>query len=229
VISSTNAEQIYDTEDSTIEIDSPSVANDELILETTPASPSKRGQGPTTVDDELDYYRRKAIHQDILIFEMRALLQSGKGFGDILNLKELLGNFMAVVREKYGAINSTVLLRDDLEPGENFYRVKAFSGLDPEFPMSDSTNESLYMFKFPQDNGLLWQIIRQGNIFSVRDLQRDARFETAWEKWHLDILDSDLWCPLIKNGEVLGILTLGEKADGDQIGEDEYPFLLELA
>jgi len=57
------------------------------------------------VEDELEYYRNKAIHQDILIFEMRALLQSGKGFGNILNLKELLSNFMAVVQEKYGAIS----------------------------------------------------------------------------------------------------------------------------
>lgn len=226
---STNFELYNEVDDSTFEIDSPSVANDEHKVETTPARQLRRGQGPISVDEELDYYRKKAIHQDILIFEMRALLQSGKGFGDILNLNELLGNFMAVVREKYGAVNSTVLLRDDLEPGENYYRVKAFSGLDPEFPMSDESTESLYMFKFPQNNGLLWQIIRQGNVFSVRDLQRDARFESAWFKWHLGILESDLWCPLIKNGEVLGILTLGEKHDGSQISEDEYPFLQELA
>ena len=229
MIGSANAEQQYDVEDSTFEIDSPAVANDELVVETVPARRATRGKAPVSVEDELDYYRKKAIHQDILIFEMRALLQSGKGFGDILNLKELLGNFMAVVREKYGAVNSTVLLRDDLEPGKNYYRVKAFSGLKPEFMMSDATSESLFMFKFPQDNGLLWQIIRQGNVFSVRDLQRDARFDTAWDKWHLGILDSDLWCPLIKNGEVLGILTLGEKLDGTQISEDEYPFLQELA
>jgi len=219
----------YDIEDSTFEIDSPSVANDEVIAETTPARLGSRGTGPATVEDELQYYRKKAIHQDILIFEMRALLQSGKGFGNILNLRELLGNFMAVVREKYGAVNSTVLLRDDLEPGHNYYRVKSHSGLDPEFLLSDSTSESLFMFKFPQDNGLLWQIIRQGNVFSVRDLQGDPRFDTAWRTWHLGILKSDLWCPLIKNGEVLGILTLGEKFDGKQISEDEYPFLQELA
>ena len=114
---------------------------------------------------------------------------------------------MAVVQEKYGAINSTVLLRDDLEPGRNYYRVKAYSGLDNKFLLSDESAESLYMFKFMQDNGLLWQIIRQGNVFSVRDLQRDPRFDTAWRKWNLDILHSDLWCPLIKNGEVLGVLT----------------------
>ncbi|MFN5321440.1 MAG: hypothetical protein ACK5D7_08220 [Planctomycetota bacterium] len=33
----------------------------------------------TTVKRELQYYRNKAIEQDIEIFEMRALLQSGKG------------------------------------------------------------------------------------------------------------------------------------------------------
>jgi diguanylate cyclase (GGDEF)-like protein len=229
VAAPSHAEELYDLEDPTSEIDCPSVANDENVQERLPARTLTRGRAPVSVDEELEYYRKKAIHQDILIFEMRALLQSGKGFGNILNLRELLSNFMAVVQEKYGATNSTVLLRDDLDPGQNYYRVKAYSGLDDEFLLDDSTAESLYMFKFPQDNGLLWQIIRQGNVFSVRDLQRDPRFETAWRRWHLDILQSDLWCPLIKNGEVLGILTLGEKHDGNQISENEYPFLQELA
>jgi len=223
-----NSRAENELEDSTIEINSPSVASDEDMPEDEPLRIA-RGKTPMRVEDELEYYRNKAIHQDILIFEMRALLQSGKGFGNILNLKELLGNFMAVVREKYGAINSTVLLRDDLEPGRNYYRVKAYTGLENEFLLSDQSAESLYMFKFMQDKGLLWQIIRQGNVFSVRDLQRDPRFDTAWRKWNLDILNSDLWCPLIKNGEVLGILTLGEKYDESQISEDEYPFLQELA
>ncbi len=218
-----------DLEDSTFEIDSPSVDHDLNTMEPTPARQPVRGQNPKLVEDELTYYRKKAIHQDILIFEMRALLQSGKGFGNIMNLQQLLNNFMAVVREKYGAINSTVLLRDDLEPGQNYYRVKSFSGLEPEFLLSDHSSESLHLFKFPQDNGLLWQIIRQGNVFSVRDLQRDPRFDTAWRQWHLEILHSDLWCPLIKNGEVLGILTLGEKYDGSQISEEDFPFLQELA
>ena len=219
----------YDVDDSTSEIESPSVSSDENRVELTPARREKRGRLPLSVEDELDYYRNKAIHQDILIFEMRALLQSGKGFGDIMNLRELLRTFISVVREKYGAINGTVLLRDNLEPGRNYYRVHSFSGLASEFPLSDGTSESLYMFKFPQDRGLLWQIIRQGNIFSVRDLQRDPRFETAWDKWHLDILESDIWCPLIKNGEVLGVLTLGERLDSQQISEDDFPFLQELA
>lgn len=227
--SSHNAEYQYELDDATSEINSPVVASDASVTELVPARLGKRGKVPVPPEDELEYYRNKAIHQDIQIFEMRALLQSGKGFGDIMNLTELLGTFMAVVREKYGAVNSSVLLRDNLEPGTNYYRVNAFSGLEPEFPLSDGSSESLYMFKFPQDNGLLWQIIRQGNVFSVRDLQRDPRFGTAWDQWHLDILHSDIWCPLIKNGEVLGVLTLGETHHGQQISENDFPFLQELA
>lgn len=229
-MSKSNAfEEEYEFEDSTFEINSPTVANDELMDADLQERARVRGTAPLCLEEQLEYYRKKAIHQDILIFEMRALLQSGKGFGNILDLKELLNNFMAVVCERYGAINSAILLRDDLDPGYNSYRVKSYTRLGSHYSIDDRAPESLYMFKFMQDNGLLWQIIRQGNVFSVRDLQRDPRFETAWRQWHLEVLNSDLWCPLIKNGEVLGILTLGEKYDGSQISENEYPFLQELA
>ncbi len=180
------------------------------------------------VKSELDYYKTKAIQQDIQIFEMRALLQSGKGFSNILNLKQLLDSFMAVVREKYGAINSTVLLKDDLDSSREYYRVKAYYGL-PDTYREEQWDESLYMFKFPKDEGLLWQIIKQGHVFSVQDMQKHPRFESAWQQWNLGVLGSDIWCPLIKSGDVLGILTLGERQDGSQIPQSEFSFLQELA
>ncbi len=180
--------------------------------------------------EELSYYKEKSIRQDILIFEMRALLQSGKGLGNILQMKPLLDTFMAVVREKYGSINSTVLLLDDLDPSKEYYQVKAYHGLADEFYDSKKNrSEPTFLYKFPKDNGLLWQIIQQGNVFSVRDMQRDPRFETAWRQWNLDVLKSDIWCPLIRNGSVQGILTLGECEDGNQISENDYSFLQELA
>lgn len=51
---------------------------------------------------ELEYYRDKAIKLDERVFQMRALLQSGKGFSEILNLDALMQAFMAVCRERYG-------------------------------------------------------------------------------------------------------------------------------
>jgi len=182
-----------------------------------------------SIRQELAYYKRKAIEQDIEIFEMRALLQSGKGLSNILNLKQLLETFMAVVREKYSAVNTAVLLKDDLENTQDLYRVKAHHGLDERFIHSSGLEESIYMFKFPKNNGLLWQLIQQGNVFSVRDMRQGSRFKHAWKQWNLDILKSDVWCPLIKMGEVLGIMTIGERDDGSQIPERDYAFIQELA
>jgi len=178
---------------------------------------------------DLRYFKQKAIKQDIEIFEMRALLQSGKGLSNILNLKQLLDTFMAVVREKYNAINTAVLLKDDLDNSQDFFRIKAHFGLDDSFIHDSGLVESIFMYRFPKNNGLLWQLIQQGNVFSVRDMQQGPRFKHAWEQWNLGILKSDVWCPLIKSGEVLGILTIGERADGSQIPEGDFAFIQELA
>ncbi len=179
--------------------------------------------------EQLEYYRGKAFQQDVEIFEMRALLQSGKGFSNILNLRQLLETFMAVVREKYSVVNTAVLLKDDLENTQDYYRVKAYYGLDERFLHPTGLEESIYMFKFPKNNGLLWQLIQQGNVFSVRDMQLGPRFKHAWQQWNLDVLKSDIWCPLIKSGEVLGILTIGAKDDGSQVQESDFKFIQELA
>ncbi len=142
------------------------------IAGSPPPSGNRETGSLIAVKRELQYYRNKAIEQDIEIFEMRALLQSGKGLSNILNLKQLLETFMAVVREKYSAINTAVLLKDDLENSQDFYRVKAHYGLDDKFIHESGMEESIFMFKFPKNAGLLWQLIQQGNVFSVRDMQR---------------------------------------------------------
>lgn len=85
------------------------------------------------------------------------------------------------------------------------------------------------LFRLPLDQGMLWQLIRQGDVFSVRDMQRMPRFKVAFKKWHLDVLESDIWVPLMRGGEVLGVLALGECEDGTQIPENEFAFLQEIA
>lgn len=178
---------------------------------------------------QLELYRQKAIHLDVLVFELRALLQSGKGFSEIMNLDPLLASFMAVCRERYGAIRSVVLLLDDLDPTSVYYRVRAFSGFDEWYTDESGQREELMMFRIPRDNGLLWQLILQGDVFSVRDMQRLPRFKTAFQRWNLDVLKSDVWVPLVRGGNVLGVLMLGECEDGSQIHESEFHFLQEIA
>ena len=180
------------------------------------------------VAKERDYWKTKAVALDQSVFEMRSLLQSGKGFSEILNIETLLEAFMAVCRERYGAVSSSVLLLDDLDPDNVFYRVRAHCGLPARYEL-DGEEEEILMFRLPHDHGLLWQLIHQGDVFSVRDMQRRPRFKVAFAQWNLHVLESDVWIPLMRGGEVLGILTLGECAGGSQIAEDEYAFLQEIA
>ena len=179
---------------------------------------------------EIKALKSKVITQDIRIFEMQALLQSGKGLSNIMNLSQLLDTFMAVIRERYDVVNSSVLLREDFENGEKeFFQVKRYYSLEDHYVDALGRREPLYLFRMEKNNGLLWQLIQQGSVFSVRDLQKEPRFVTAWEKLNLDVLRSDFWCPLIKSGEVIGILTMGERRDGTQVTESEYDFVQELA
>lgn len=177
----------------------------------------------------LHHTEEKAANLDNRVFQMRALLQSGKGFSQILNLPNLLDSFMAVCRERYASINSAVLLLDDLDPTEIHYRVRGYYGLDNTFIDLTGNKEEMYMFKIPHDNGLLWQLIHQGDVFAVRDMRKLPRFETAFKRWNLGVLQSDVWVPLIRGSDVLGILTLGECEDGSQISESDYAFLEEIA
>jgi len=179
---------------------------------------------------EIKSLKGKVTAQDIRIFEMQALLQSGKGLSNILNLNQLLDTFMSVIRERYDVVSSCVLLKEDFENGEKeFYQVKRYYGIEDHYVDQLGRKEPLYLFRIEKNNGLLWQLIQQGNVFSVRDLQKEPRFVTAWERLNLDILRSDFWCPLIKSGEVIGILALGERRDGSQVTENEYSFVQELA
>jgi len=181
------------------------------------------------IQARLHFYEEKAAQLDNTVFQMRALLQSGKGFSEILNLESLLEAFMAVCRERYSSINSAVLLLDDLDPDDISYRVRGYFGLPDTFIGANNLEEEMFLFKIPHNTGLLWQLIHQGDVFAVRDIRKLPRFETAFKKWSLGVLQSDVWVPLMRGSSVLGVLTLGECEDGSQIPESDYDFLQEIA
>ncbi len=178
---------------------------------------------------ELVQYRELAARLDDKVFQMRTLLQSGKGFSEVLSIDALLEAFMAVCRERYDVGCSSVLLLDDLDPDDVFYRVRAHHGLPNTYCGPDGIEEEMMLFKLPRDLGMLWQVINQGDVFSVRDLSGEPRFKTAFKHWQLEVLGSDVWVPLIRGGEVLGILTLGRGESGQEVQEGEYVFLEEIA
>lgn len=179
---------------------------------------------------EIQGLQSKLISQDTRIFEMQSLLQSGKGLSNVPSLSELLDTFMEVVRERYDVVNTTIILREDFEQEEReFYQVRRYYGLDDHYTDLFGRNEPLYLFRLERNRGLLWQLIQQGNAISVRNLRKEPRFTGSWEKQNLEVLQSDIWCPLLKSGQVIGILTMGARRDGTTIDESEFSFMQELA
>ncbi len=178
--------------------------------------------------EELDRYRDLAVTRDQEVAVLRSLLQSGKGFSEILEIDPLLDAFMAVCRERCGMATSAVLLKDDLDPEAVTYRVRAFHGLPERFTEATGEQDEMLLFRLPADQGLLWQQINQGDVFSVADMTGRPHFATAWRQWNLGVLRSQVWCPLIKGGEVLGILTLGESGRPTGLSSTEFLFLQEI-
>ncbi len=180
-------------------------------------------------DQELRQLQSIVAELDSSLFEMRTLLDSGKGLSNILRLQPLLDTCMAIVRERYGFQKSVILLKDDLDPARELYVVKAFFNVAPTYKTPEDREESLFLFKLPTDAGLLWQILRQGKVFSVLNLKHEPRFRVAYKHWQLQVTESEVWCPLMKGADVLGVLCFGSLSQGGSLSESEYGFLQEFA
>ena len=158
---------------------------------------------------ELEAYRSRALALEHKLFELRALLQSGKGFSQIFQVEDLLQAFMAVCRERCDAVSSAVLLEDDLDPDTRQFRVRAYHNIPDRYQALDGVEEELFVFRIPEDHGLFWQVLKQGDVMGVRQMDGGPRFPTAWRKWGLSVMQADVWVPLMRAGKVIGILTLG--------------------
>ncbi len=178
---------------------------------------------------ELEAWRDRALALEHQLFELRALLQSGKGFSQIFKVEDLLHAFMAVCRERCDATNSAVLLEDDLDPDTRQFRVRAYHGIADRYVAQDGVEEELYVFRVPEDEGLFWQVLKQGDVTGVRQMDGTPRFPTAWRNWNLAVMEADVWIPLMRAGKVIGILTLGPRTDNTRIPETDYHFLKEIA
>ncbi len=182
-----------------------------------------------TLANQLDFFRSKAYQLDRMVSDLRCLLQSGKGFSELMSIPDLLDAFMSVCRENHNIRSATVLLKDDLDPEAETFRVRGYHNLPDTYQARDGVQEEMLMFRFPRDRGLLWHLIQQGEVFSTETMQGTPRFQTAWNRWQLEVLNSCTWVPLKRGQEVVGILTLGRTEDGGMIPESDYGFLAEIA
>ena len=150
---------------------------------------------------------------DKRVFDLFTISQAGKVFTatpDALRLSEIL---LSMITERMRVDKASLLLVD--EKGET-YSVTYSIGLDRE-----DVSEVRYSHK----EGLFWQLIVNGDPFSVVDIDGNLRFPTVFEGSDLVRLESTFWIPMKTKDTVVGIITLG----CSDITLEDQGFLTKLA
>jgi diguanylate cyclase (GGDEF)-like protein len=150
---------------------------------------------------------------DRKVFDLLSLLQANKAFDDVLEAAELHNIFTSIVNERFGAKSFALFVMD--EEKRRFLLKRGFGlpeDIDPDF-------------SFPWSEGLLWQAMLQGRPFSVIDSSGEPRFRVLFEKFNLNELGAELFLPLTHQGDVVGFLAVGGKADGSRYSDPDLEFL----
>lgn len=83
--------------------------------------------------------------------------------------------------------------------------------------------------EFETDWDNLWGKTLHSEPFRVTDPPENSIFRTLFDKYDLDRLDSKLWIPLDTENQTTGLLTIGEKADGQAFDDFDLNFLRHIA
>ena len=150
-----------------------------------------------------------------------ALTQVAKEFAKALaagfDLPRVLGLFLDAVAEMVRPSRSAILLAD--QHGRQ-YRVGAFQGLAPHLA------EALTL---PADDGLALWLVAQGRLLQLDEMQgRPADLSAREIAREMGVLQAVVAIPLISHGELVAILTLGQRVTGGAYSRGETEILFSL-
>ena len=171
------------------------------------AKPNKHVIGKSGENDgSIGVFDRRAA-------ELTELLRACRDLSDILNSDELYAAFVGIIRHKFGIAKLALFAFD---PEKETFELVFSSGL----------GKLEYKFKTGKEN--LWQTILQGKPFAVVDDSGNPLFAKFLEKQDLKILPSELWVPLVMRNEVMGLLTMGGKSEGQPFDDFDLYYLQQI-
>jgi diguanylate cyclase (GGDEF)-like protein len=172
------------------------------------AQPNKHVTGkPGENNGRIGVFDRRAA-------ELTELLRACRDLSDILNSDELYAAFVGIIRNKFGIAKLALFVFD---PEKETFELVFSSGL----------GKLEYKFKTDKEN--LWRTILQGKPFAVVDDSGNPLFAKFLEKQDLKILPSELWVPLVMRDEVMGLLTMGGKPEGQPFDDFDLYFLQQIS
>lgn len=153
------------------------------------------------------------------VFEFFILSQVGKALISIQDIKDLAGVFVAAVLDSVESVNAAFLLYDN---ETETFSYEASVGLCAEPGV-------LKQITFRREEGVFWRVLNGGEPFLIRDSLGHYRFEEMIKEHHLERLESQIWVPLMVNKVLRGVLTLGDKKNGQPYDHGELLFISHMA
>ena len=146
--------------------------------------------------------------------ELESLLKVDRVLSSILEPMEIYVAMAELVQEKMVIQNLSIF---------------EYRPHDGQFGMVFSNDLDDPVFSFKTSDGNLWQKILQNEPFSVNGNSDDPIYSEFQENETLQELHSEFWIPLITRDRVMGLLTIGEKVDGQPFNEVDLSYVKHIA
>jgi nitrogen-specific signal transduction histidine kinase len=183
-----------------------------LLQEVAALRSTRRPAGPVPIMDEAELAWGAGA---------RELTQVAKEFAKALaagfDLPRVLDLFLDAVSELARPSRSAILLSED---EHRQYRVRASRGLSPLVVESVS---------LPADSGLPLWMMSEGRLIQIEEARAKSTEATAREiAREMTVLQAVVAIPLSSHGQLVGILTLGQRITGGAYGRRETETLFNL-
>jgi diguanylate cyclase (GGDEF)-like protein len=143
---------------------------------------------------------------------------------NLLNANQMLCNILDPV-ELYSTIGN--LLKQQVNVSTLGIFVYHHGAENFELVFSHGFNGPV--FRFAKNKGPLWQKILQKEPFPLKDSSGNPIFKEISGMDNLKKINSEWWFPFVVKQEVIGLLTIGNKDNGQPIEEIEFDYIKHIA
>ncbi|HQG30110.1 MAG TPA: diguanylate cyclase, partial [Candidatus Ozemobacteraceae bacterium] len=176
------------------------------------------GLACTSINNATLYEKSEATKNELdrKVFNLMALQQAGKVLSSTLNLEELIKSSIDMFLETVWANKGVLMLsaedRPDLE-------VKAFKGI--------SSEEVDGLCKDPAESWAMTTLEKEKKPILSHELTKASNFQSYLAVNRM--LPFSVYIPLLKEGEIYGVMKIGQKINGEPFTENDLEFFTTLA
>ncbi len=158
---------------------------------------------------------------DARLFDYRSLLRAARALHHTRNLDDLLRMICAMVHDRLDVTDQWLFLRCE-DPPQRFLQWLPEAGDSSE---EEATADAPEGFAFTLGQGIVWQLLCEGEPISVQDLGGRFRFAELFAATGLDRFPAVVWLPLVMERKPRGLLALGPQRNGRPYDDSQMEFL----